>query len=105
VIAQSLGADLVLFTTHSVDSHRHGGRWAVRLRTVFDLSVSVRAISTGTQEEQWQGTASYPGPVTNADAGLATLTQAAIMRATCPIEHGHEWDEFGPSGGGCREKE
>ena len=51
------------------------------------------AVNVETGEVTLSGSAQYPAPITNPEAGLAYLTQSAIARALCPIEGGYEWVE------------
>jgi len=107
-----VGAERVIFAEHTISSsvlsraafNQYGG--GSRSETVYHVSVAVRAVNIETGEVQWSGTAQYPSPINNPEAGLTYLTQSAIARAICPIEMGYEWKESTSyTKGGCSKKE
>ena len=111
-VGKLIGAERVIFAEHTVSSNvvsrsafnAYGG--GSRSETVYHVSVAVRAVNVETGEVRWSGTAQYPSPINNPEAGLTYLTQSAIARAVCPIETGYEWKESSTfEKGGCRKKE
>lgn len=111
-VGKLLGAERIVFAEHAISSNvvsrafvnAYGG--GGRSETVYHVSVSVRSVDVETGEVRASGTAQYPSPITNPEAGLTYLTQYAIARATCPIEMGYEWKETTTfEKGGCRKKE
>jgi hypothetical protein len=111
-VGKLIGADHIIFAEHTVSSsiasstyvNRYGG--GSRSDTVYHVSVAVRSVNLESGEVRWSGTAQYPGPITNPEAGLSHLTQSAISRATCPTELGWTWTEArGSNQDGCRKRE
>ena len=111
-VGKLLGAERVIFAEHTISSNvvsgsyfnRYGG--GSQSGTIYHVSVAVRAVNIETGEVRWSGTAHYPRPINNPEAGLSYLTQSAIARAVCPIEKGYEWKESTAfENGGCRKKE
>ncbi len=110
-VGKLIGAERVIFAEHTISSsvvsrsafNAYGG--GSRAETVYHVSVAVRGVDIETGEVRWSGTGQFPSPITNPEAGLSHLTQAAILRATCPIEMGYQWTEAGSSEAGCHKKE
>jgi len=111
-VGKLLGADRVIFAEHTISSSNfnkavvsaYGG--SSSSQAVYNLSVSIRSVDVETGEVRASGTAYYPKPITNPDAGLIGLTRAAVARAACRIEKEYEWKELnGSETGGCRKKE
>lgn len=59
----------------------------------FNTSLEIRSISVETGAEQWRGRAWFPRPVHYANSTFHFLASAAVVRATCPLERGAEWNE------------
>lgn len=62
--------------------------------TVYQLGVAVRAVDVESGEVRWNGSSRFSQPVTDLEASLGALTNAAMGRAVCPIERGSKWTEF-----------
>lgn len=67
----------------------------------FNVSVSVHSVAVDTGKLRWNGTASYPIPITDPDKEVVFLAHTAIARAKCLITAGFEWKELHETGGGC----
>jgi hypothetical protein len=97
-LGKLVGAERVIFAENSISPSLSG--------TGYDVSVAIRAVNIETGEIRWSGTAHYPAPINNPEAGLSYLTKSAIARALCPIETGYEWQEATSfEKGGCQKKE
>ena len=107
-VGKLLGAERIIFAEHTISSNVVSSTYegGSRSETVYHVSVAVRAVNVETGEVRWSGSAQYPSPINNPEAGLSFLTQSAIARAICPIEMGWKWTEPSASDqGGCRKKE
>ena len=81
---------------------------ASRSNTVHQVSVSVRSIDMETGAVRWRGHSTTTQPITDPEVVMPTLTKAALKRATCAIERGRIWVEYGAESSGlwgCRKKE
>ena len=110
-VGRLLGADRVVFAEATVKPESYstayagsyGGRFdaSANSGTLYNLSVSVRAVSVETGEVRWQGSAYYPSPVNSLEQGLMLLASAAVGRAWCRFEDGDRWTEQD----GCKKKD
>ena len=71
-------------------------------------SVAVRSVDIETGAVRWRGHSSLTQPITDPEVAIPLLTKAAMKRATCALERGREWVEYGAAYSGlwgCRKKE
>lgn len=81
---------------------------ANRSNTLHQVSVSVRSIDMETGALRWRGHSTMTQPITDPEVVIPILTKAALKRATCAIERGRVWVEYGAESSGlwgCRKKE
>lgn len=75
---------------------------------VYRPGVTVRAVKVETGEITWSGSSTLSQGVSDAELAYPSLTEAAILRATCPIERGAAWIEAASDGSrqrwGCIDK-
>jgi hypothetical protein len=91
--------------TADARSSRYGG--GNRSNTVHQVSVTVRSVDLETGAVRWRGHSTLTQPITDPEVAIPLLTKAAMKRATCALERGREWVEYGsPYSGlwGCRKK-
>lgn len=111
-VGKLTGADFVVFVevtdrpeVRSGASFGPYGGGSQSQTTVYHLSVAVRAVKVDTGEIRWSGRSALTDPISNPEANLSQLTQAAMSRARCPLERGYEWIEMkGSRAWGCTEK-
>lgn len=77
--------------------------------TVYRPGITVRGVSVETSEILWSGSSILSQGVTDPEIAYPLLTQAAILRAWCPLEQGAEWIEYASDGSrqpwGCKDKQ
>lgn len=89
-VGKILGAGSIVFVDTETSSsqtsqafvNRYGG--GSRSETVTSASVAVRGVNVETGEVMWTGTAHYPQPINNPEAGIIYLTRSAVIRGICP---------------------
>lgn len=89
-VGKILGAGSIVFVEVETSSsqtsqafvNRYGG--GARSEVVTNASVSVRGVDVESSEVIWTGTAHYPNPINNPEAGIVYLTDSAIIRGLCP---------------------
>lgn len=89
-VGKILGSDSIVFVETETSSsqtsqafvNQYGG--GSRSETVTNVSVSVRGVNVETGEVMWTGTAHYPKPINNPEAGIIYLTRTAVTRGLCP---------------------
>jgi hypothetical protein len=110
-----VGADRVIFIEASDRPQLESGYYvgpyggAGRSNTVHQVSVAARAVAIESGEVKWSGHSTFSTPISDPEAGIPILTQAAMGRAVCPLERGRVWIEPGENGPnamwGCKAKE
>jgi hypothetical protein len=78
-----------------------------RSNTVHQVSVAVRSVDLETGAVRWRGHSTLTQPITDPEVAIPLLTKAAMKRATCALERGREWVEYGVEYSGlwgCRKK-
>jgi hypothetical protein len=89
-VGKILGAGSIVFveteTSSSQTSQAFIGQYGggSRSETVTSASVSVRGVNVESGEVMWTGTAHYPQPINNPEAGIVYLAQTAVFRGLCP---------------------
>ena len=100
-VGRLVGAERVVFVEASdrpeVVSGAYVGPYggASQSRTVNQVSVAVRAVDVTNGEVRWSGHSTLSRPITDPEFALPMLTEAAMLRAICPLERGGEWIEIG----------
>ena len=91
-VGKILGAGSIVFVETETSSsqtsrafvNQYGG--GSRSETVTNASVSARGVDVESGVVMWTGTAHYPQPINNPEAGIIYLTQIAVHRGLCPSE-------------------
>jgi hypothetical protein len=81
----------------------YGG--ASQSSAVHQVSVAVRSVDIETGAVRWRGYSTLTQPTTDPEVAIPLLTKAAMTRATCALERGREWVEYGAESSGlwgCR---
>jgi hypothetical protein len=103
--------------TQTSDDHFHVlkvGRLAGATQVVFvevsdkPDSVAVRSVDLDTGAVRWKGHSTLTQPITDPEVAIALMTKAPMKRATCALERGRVWVEYGSEHAGlwgCRKKE
>ncbi|TKS61936.1 MAG: hypothetical protein EWM72_00062 [Nitrospira sp.] len=89
-VGKILGAGSIVFVEIETSSsqttrgfvNKYGG--GMRSEMVTNASVSVRGVDVESGEVIWTGTAHYPSPINNPEAGIVYLTRSAVRRGLCP---------------------
>ncbi len=89
-VGRIIGASSIVFvdieTSSSQTSHgfvnEYGG--GMRSEMVTNASVAVRGVDVESSAVMWTGTAHYPRPINNPEAGIVYLARAAVARGLCP---------------------
>lgn len=89
-VGKILGAGSIIFVDVEATSsqvarafvNQYGG--GSRTETVTNASVSARGVNIETGEVMWTGTAHYPQPINNPEAGIIYLSRLAVLRGLCP---------------------
>jgi hypothetical protein len=114
-VGRVVGADRVIFIEASdklqIQSGYYVGPYggAGHSDTLHQVSVAARAVAIESGEVKWSGHSTFSTPITDPEAGIPILTQAAMGRAVCALERGRKWIEPGENGAnatwGCQAKE
>lgn len=113
-VGRLAGGDQILFVeasdkpeVASAPNVEPSGR-ASRSNTGHQVRVAVRSVDLETGAVRWKGYSTFTQPITDPESAIPLLTKAAILRATCALEWGREWVEYGAEYSGlwgCRRKD
>ena len=89
-VGKIIGASSIVFVEIETSSsqtsrgfyNKYGG--GMRSETVTNISVAIRGVDVESSTVMWTGTAHYPQAISNPEAGITYLTQAALARGLCP---------------------
>lgn len=103
IVGKVAGVDSVIFVeTEVVPVMKPAIYWDIysyrqwvsdHIITRFKVNLAIRRVSVDGGDVLWQGRAWYPRPVLYPQGIYGFLARAAIVRATCPVERGAEWDD------------